>query len=214
MSVNSTSRVPCAACLGGLGHVLGLALVAAIVEQDQQVLAAEVVELVGEQGAVVEQSALRAQQAQMGDQVAGEETAEASAVAVHAQAAVEQPVGEALDVIGAGQAEGLLQALASLVEVARPGVVAAHPLAAFGEQGARRAQAVVDVGQQRFLEVAVAGEAELFHQAHDRWVADSGVPGQARHRTEAEARVVIEQGTHHLALRGRQFGGRGGQALF
>ena len=90
----------------------------------------------------------------MGDQVAGEETAEASAVAVHAQAAVEQPVGEALDVIGAGQAEGLLQALASLVEVARPGVVAAHPLAAFGEQGARRAQAVVDVGQQRFLEVA------------------------------------------------------------
>ena len=32
---------PCAACLGGLGHVLGLALVAAIVEQDQQVLAAE-----------------------------------------------------------------------------------------------------------------------------------------------------------------------------
>ena len=107
-----------------------------------------------------------------------------------------------------------MQALASLVEVARPGVVAAHPLAAFGEQGARRAQAVVDVGQQRFLEVAVAGEAELFHQAHDRRVADSGVPGQARHRTEAEARVVIEQGTHHLALRGRQFGGRGGQALF
>ena len=142
--------------------MLGLALVAAIVEQDQQVLAAGVVELVGEQGAVVEQSALRAQQAQMGDQVAGEETAEASAVAVHAQAAVEQPVGEALDVIGTGQAEGLLQALASLVEVARPGVVAAHPLAAFGEQGPRRAQAVVDVGQQRFLEVAVAGEAELF----------------------------------------------------
>lgn len=67
MSVNSTSRVPRAACLGGLGHVLGLALVAAIVEQDQQVLAAEVVELVGEQGSVVEQSALRAQQAQMGD---------------------------------------------------------------------------------------------------------------------------------------------------
>lgn len=157
---------------------------------------------------------MRAQQAQVGHQVAGEEAAEAAAVAMHAQAAVEQPVGEALDVVRAGQAEGLLQALAGLVEVARPGVVAAHPLAAFGEQGARRAQAIVDIGQQGFLEVAVAGETELLHQAHDGRVADPGVPGQARHRPETEARVVVEQGAHHLALGGRQFGGRGSQALF
>ena len=174
---------PCAACLGGLGHVLGLALVAAIVEQDQQVLAAE--SRAG-RGAGAPSSSNRhcgRSRRRWGDQVAGEETAEASAVAVHAQAAVEQPVGEALDVIGAGQAEGLLQAPASLVEVARPGVVAAHPLAAFGEQGC-----AASAGGRRRRPAALPGSrrsrrSRAFHQAHDRRVADSGVwPGASSDR--------------------------------
>ncbi|MCY1539011.1 hypothetical protein D9M68_745790 [compost metagenome] len=50
------------------------------------------------------------------------------------------------------------------------------------------------------MEIAVAGEPQFLHQTQDGRIADTGLAGEARHRPQAQARVVIEQGAQDLAL--------------
>ncbi len=204
---------PGMARLGRAGYPQGLGLIAAVVEQQHQVLALDIEQAVRQLRIVFQQQAAGAHQAQVVEQVVGEETAEASAKAVHRVAVVLQPVHEHAHVFGLGQGLGVLQRALAVRQVAAPGVALSH-LRPGAEQGAGGPQAVVHVAEQGFLEFAVAAETELFHQPHDGRITDPGVFRQARHRSQAVARVVVEQRAHHLAFRGRQVEGRVGDQVF
>jgi hypothetical protein len=62
----------------------------------------------------------------------------------------------------------------------------------------RRVQPRFHFGQQLRLEVEMAFEAELHHQANHRGVADAGAPGKAGGRAKAGSRVFGQQQTNDL----------------
>ena len=63
---------------------------------------------------------------------------------------------------------------------------------------------MVHVAEQGILEFGITTKTEFFHQAHNGRIADAGVFGQTRHRPQAIARVLIQQGANDFALRWRK----------
>ncbi|CAI8747358.1 hypothetical protein EMIT0P294_140101 [Pseudomonas sp. IT-P294] len=72
---------------------------------------------------------------------------------------------------------------------------------------------MVHVAEQCLLEIGITAEPEFFDQAHDGRIADTGMFGQARHRPQPIARVLVQQGTDDLAFRWRQFQARIGDQV-